>query len=297
MEPGHSSGASRHARGGWELEREFQQSYGAAPQGWERQVQGWMQGEWKEEPRENGLSLPALVTAPLPTPLFPFFPLFLLPTLKNSLVLILSWSRRTALGTAEHGRWPGESREEPEESMESPRVLHGHLKAACAEQSNPPSLLLPQPKASPVLNTLICRPNQPCDSAITFSMTKTLLSCFVSLKFSFPQSLLFGNTKVELETPNQRKQNNSSLQRRFFNYQQNPLQPKTTEKTEGAARSVREKRRDPCMAEIPWGGAGERSRGGLGWAGLYLRTGCVLNSAGRLSSPTPLPLTADSLTA
>lgn len=34
-----------------------------------------------------------------------------------------------------------------------------------------------------------------------------------------------------------------------------------------------------------------------GWAGLYLRTGCVLNSAGRLSSPTPLPLTADSLTA
>lgn len=114
-------------------------------------------------------------------------------------------NRRTVLGTAEHGRGPRESREEPEESMESPRVLHGHLKAGCAEQSNPPSLLLPQPKASPVLKTLICKTNQPCDSAITFSVTKTLLSCFFSLKCSFPQSLLFGNTKAELETPTSAK--------------------------------------------------------------------------------------------
>lgn len=114
-------------------------------------------------------------------------------------------NRRTVLGTAEHGRGPRESREEPEESMESPRVLHGHLKAGCAEQSNPPSLLLPQPKASPVLNTLICKTNQPCDSAITFSVTKTLLSYFFSWKFSFPQSLLFGNTKAELETPTSAK--------------------------------------------------------------------------------------------
>lgn len=105
------------------------------------------------------------------------------------------------LGQSRTWKWPRQSREEPEESMESPQELQEHLKAGCAEQSNPPSLHLPQPKASPVLNTLMCKTNQPCDSDIAFSVTKTLLSCLFSLKFSFPLPLLFGTTKVELETP------------------------------------------------------------------------------------------------
>lgn len=53
----------------------------------------------------------------------------------------------------------------------------------------------------PVLSTSIWKTNQPCDSDITVSVTKTLLSCFFSLKFSFTQPLLFANTKVKLETP------------------------------------------------------------------------------------------------
>lgn len=161
-----------------------------------------MQGE-RKEPRENhgkamgesplpacfGHSSPARSTCSV-------FPLSLLPTLKNSLgfSFFLEQDSRT-------WKRPRQGREEPEESMESPPVLQGHLRAGCAGQSNPPSLLLPNPKASPVLNTFIWRTNLSCDSDITFSVTKTLLSCFFSLKFPFTHSLLFGNTKVELETP------------------------------------------------------------------------------------------------
>lgn len=90
-----------------------------------------------EEPQGKQLCLPALLTPPLPTPLLHHFPPSLLPSL----------GQETVLGHSRTWKWPRQSREEPEESMGSPQGLHGHLKAGCAEQSNPPSLHLPLPCA------------------------------------------------------------------------------------------------------------------------------------------------------
>lgn len=103
------------------------------------------------------------------------------------------------LGHSRTWKWPRQSREESEESMESPLSCTGISRQDVQNRATLPPFTFHNP--SPVLNTLNWRTNQPCDSDITLSVTKTLLSCFFSLKFSFPLPLLFDNIKVKLETP------------------------------------------------------------------------------------------------